>query len=272
MTEQELPEGCIAHILSYAATPADVATLSLVSKAFASAAEYDTVWDRFIPSDLSSFIPSSSTSKKALYLALSDNPTIIDQGKKSFQLEKQSGNKCYMISARDLHVIWGGTSQYWEWIKLPESRFEEVARLYAVCWLEISGKINTRVLSPNTLYAAFLVFKMIDANGFHHHPVMLSVGILGGIESCKNVCLDSSLEDDELNDSFRGLQRPNVRNDRWLEIEMENSEFRPGRRRTAYESQGTTSDLWKHGFFFEGIEVRPKHVFFAPPKRKGGFF
>lgn len=150
MTEQELPEGCIAHILSYAATPADVATLSLVSKAFASAAEYDTVWDRFIPSDLSSFIPSSSTSKKALYLALSDNPTIIDQGKKvsnyhviisgklnsvvlccivslnflmqSFQLEKQSGNKCYMISARDLHVIWGGTSQYWEWIKLPESR------------------------------------------------------------------------------------------------------------------------------------------------------
>ncbi|QCE07492.1 hypothetical protein DEO72_LG9g2512 [Vigna unguiculata] len=83
MKEEELPEGCIAEILSYAATPADVLNLSLVSKAFASAAEYDTVWDRFIPSDLSSFLPSSSipssTSKKALYHALSDNPTIIDQ-------------------------------------------------------------------------------------------------------------------------------------------------------------------------------------------------
>jgi len=146
-------------------------------------------------------------------------------------------------------------------VALQACRFEEVARLYAVCWLEISGKINTRVLSPNTLYAAFLVFKMIDANGFHHHPVMLSVGILGGIESCKNVCLDPSLEDDELNDSFRGLQRPNVRTDGWLEIEM--GEFLNSgleEDELHMKVKETTSNMWKHGFILEGIEVRPKHV------------
>lgn len=166
MKEQELPEGCIAEILSYAATPADLLNLSLVSKAFASASEYDTVWGRFIPSDLSSFLPSSSipssTSKKALYYALSDNPTIIDQGKKvyattilssscliliqclgnetvlqccvvslnffmqSFQLEKRNGKKCFMLSARDLNIIWGGTSQYWKWTNLPQSRLASV--------------------------------------------------------------------------------------------------------------------------------------------------
>ncbi|WVY99202.1 hypothetical protein V8G54_031353 [Vigna mungo] len=289
MKEQELPEGCIAEILSYAATPADLLNLSLVSKAFASASEYDTVWDRFIPSDLSSFLPSSSipssTSKKALYYALSDNPTIIDQGKKvrynhplivllnfdpmsgkrdsvtSFQLEKRNGKKCFMLSARDLNIIWGGTSQYWKWTNLPQSRFEEVARLYAVCWLEISGKINIRVLSPNTLYAAFLVFKMIDASGFHHHPVELSVGILGGNISFKNVCLDPSLEDDELDDTFLGLQRPSEREDGWLEIEM-GEFFNSGMEEDELHMKikETTSNMWKHGFILEGIEVRPKHV------------
>lgn len=202
MTEQELPEGCIAHILSYAATPADVATLSLVSKAFASAAEYDTVWDRFIPSDLSSFIPSSSTSKKALYLALSDNPTIIDQGKKvsnyhviisgklnsvvlccivslnflmqSFQLEKQSGNKCYMISARDLHVIWGGTSQYWEWIKLPESRLAFIHfsfSFFCFCiWWKLCREHIYRLEKLQLLYNTLFLFSL-----HNHSPLGLSL-------------------------------------------------------------------------------------------------
>lgn len=86
MESKELPEGCIAYILSYTSTPADAVRFSLVSKTFGSAAESDTVWDSFLPSDLSSIIspPSfpSSNSKKALYFALSDHHTIIDHGRK----------------------------------------------------------------------------------------------------------------------------------------------------------------------------------------------
>lgn len=141
MKSQDLPEGCVAHILSYICTPEDIVRLSLVSKAFYSAADYDTVWDRFIPSDFSSTISplSSSNSKKDLYFTLSDRPTIIDQGRKvrtlfllacsdvfygipemkcvvyvaslkflqSFQLEKRTAKKCYMLSARDISITWG---------------------------------------------------------------------------------------------------------------------------------------------------------------------
>ena len=81
MELQDLPEGCIAKILSYT-TPVDVCRLSLVSKAFRSAAESDTVWDCFLLSDFTSFIPPSSTSKNDLYFTLSDLPTIMDQGRK----------------------------------------------------------------------------------------------------------------------------------------------------------------------------------------------
>lgn len=80
MELQDLPEGCIAKILSYT-TPVDACRLS-VSIAFRSAAESDTVWDCFLLSDFTSFIPPSSTSKNDLYFTLSDLPTIMDQGRK----------------------------------------------------------------------------------------------------------------------------------------------------------------------------------------------
>jgi len=82
---QGLPEGCIAAILSRT-TPLDACRLSLISKTFCSAAESDTVWEHFLPTDshfisLSPSLPNAPT-KKALYLALSGCPIIIDDGKK----------------------------------------------------------------------------------------------------------------------------------------------------------------------------------------------
>ncbi|XP_061342638.1 putative F-box protein PP2-B12 [Gastrolobium bilobum] len=270
MELQALPEGCIAHILSYT-TPVDVCSLSLISKAFCSAAESDALWDRFLPSDLVSIISessssllasSSSSSKKALYLALSDHPIIIDHGTKSFQLERKSGKKCYMLSARDLSITWGDTPEYWNWITLPGSRFEEVAKLVKVSWLEIHGRINTLALSSDTHYAAFLVFKMIDAFGFQHKPVVCSVGTFGFRGCTKKVCLDPNLEETQLDASFQGLQRPSVRSDGWLEIEMgeflisgvEDEEVEI--QISAWEKK---SQWWKHGFYLQGIEIRPKH-------------
>ncbi|KAK7278268.1 hypothetical protein RJT34_23294 [Clitoria ternatea] len=257
----ELTEGCIADILSHT-TPVDACRLSLVSKSFRFAADSDTVWNRFLPSIISqsSFLPHNFPSKKALYLALADHPLTIHHAKRSFQLEKRSGNKCYMLSARDLSICWGSTDQYWNWISFPHSRFLEVAMLVAVCWFDICGRINTVALSSNTLYAAFLVFKLIDANGFHYDPAVLSVSV-GGHNSSKNVCLDPNLEDENLDERFQGLQRPYARSDGWLEIEM-GEFFNSGLEEDEVEMRvrETTSNWWKHGFILEGIEVRPKHV------------
>lgn len=88
---EELPEGCIAAILSHT-TPVDAGRLSTVSKTFRSAANSDTVWDRFLtshPQGINSIISDSPShanapTRKALYLALSDRHIIIDNGKKVF--------------------------------------------------------------------------------------------------------------------------------------------------------------------------------------------
>jgi len=149
MDFEGLPEGCIADILSRT-TPADACRLSLVSKLFHSAAESDALWERFLPSDYRSIISQCMfpdyPSKKALYLALSDRPVIIDEGKKvivfgsnllccfglsincpicgmqSFQLERKSGKKIYMLAARSFSIVWGDTDQYWNWSPHPDSR------------------------------------------------------------------------------------------------------------------------------------------------------
>ncbi|QHO34598.1 F-box protein [Arachis hypogaea] len=240
MDLQALPEGCIANILSLT-TPLDAGRLSLISRTFCSAAQSDSVWERFLPSDLESIISDSHQfssliaaypSKKALYLHLSDHPLLIDHGRKSFQLDKRTGKKCYMIAARDLTIIWGSTPEYWEWITLPESRFKEVAKLLA----------------------------MIDAHGFHLEPAELTVGIVGGISSTKSVCLDPNVEERHLGPNFQGLERPKERSDGWLEIEMGDF-FNLGLEdEVEMRVIEIDSKWWKHGFFLQGIEVRPKIV------------
>ena len=85
----ELPEGCIAAIISFT-SPRDACRLAAVSKMFNSAAHSDAVWDRFLPSDYADIIARSdggaellnSLSKKDLFLRLAFRPLLIDGGTK----------------------------------------------------------------------------------------------------------------------------------------------------------------------------------------------
>ncbi|KAH0994535.1 hypothetical protein GBA52_018399 [Prunus armeniaca] len=303
---QNLPEGCIANVVSLT-TPRDACRLSSVSRSFKSASESDAVWDRFIPPETHTILslqsPSSSVSsspsspsstsnsksKKELYLTLCDNPVLIDQGKMSFSLEKSSGKKCYMISARALSIVWADTPHYWKWISLPDSRFEEVAELVSVCWLEIRGKIGRRMLSPSTLYKAYLVFKSTaGAYGFDHQPVEVSVGMLGGEEPTRGrVFLDAERGQNTANHIAPGPRRiglinrrhflgyqssqpreineaqyPKERDDGWLEIEL--GEFfcqgggDGGDGELEMACLEVTGGHWKGGLIVQGIEIRPK--------------
>ncbi|KAI8537978.1 hypothetical protein RHMOL_Rhmol09G0065200 [Rhododendron molle] len=40
----------------------------------------------------------------------------------SFALDRESGKKCYTLSAREVAIAWKEDSRYWKWISLPESR------------------------------------------------------------------------------------------------------------------------------------------------------
>jgi len=140
-------------------------------------------------------------------------------------------------------------------------RFPEVAELVDVCWLEILGVINTIILSPNTQYAAYVVFKMIDAYGFQNRSADLSVGVEGGERSTKIVCLDPNVEDGpQLHNGADELQRPSVRSDGWLEIEM-GEFFNSGIENEEVQMNliQTRGGNWKRGLVLEGIEVRPKY-------------
>ncbi|XP_044481082.1 putative F-box protein PP2-B12 isoform X1 [Mangifera indica] len=283
-----LPEGCIAAIIS-CTTPREACRLSLVSSIFKSAAESDVVWESFLPPDYQTIISKSSPcplpfssstssllglpSKKDLFLSLCNQPILIDDGKKSFSLDKQSGKICCMISSRDLMIVWGDTPTYWRWASLPGARFQEVAELIGVCWLEISGKISTRILSPGTNYAAYLVFKPTAGSyGFENQPVEVSVGLVGTENQKRSVylvtgrrlCMQYLLgrPPSLLYRSRRVKWQASLareRGDDWLEVELgdfyntgdENGELEI----SILETRG---GHWKGGLIIQGIEIRPK--------------
>ncbi|XAR48855.1 hypothetical protein NMG60_11031820 [Bertholletia excelsa] len=158
-----LPEGCISAILSLT-SPRDVCGSSAISPVFKAVADADPVWEAFLPPDYPEILsrsvsPVAFTTKKQLYRSLADNPILLEGGKRSFALDKESGKNCYMLGARELLIAWGDTPRYWTWISLPQSRFPEVANLVEV-WLDIRGRINSLLLSPKTSYVAYLVSKL----------------------------------------------------------------------------------------------------------------
>jgi hypothetical protein len=54
-------------------------------------------------------------------------------------LDRATGAKCYMLSARKLGIAWGDTPQYWRWIPITVSRFATcLAQKSHVCLLSIS--------------------------------------------------------------------------------------------------------------------------------------
>ncbi|XP_047946441.1 F-box protein PP2-B11-like [Salvia hispanica] len=160
-----LPGECLSEILQRT-SPADAMRFATISKASKSAADSDAVWDKFLPEDWPEIIsrsvfPVVYSNNKELYFILCNSPILLDAGKLSFSLEKGNGKKCYMVGARELEIIWcGNTPMYWDLTSHPDSRFSEVALLKIVHWLEIRGTINTRMLSSNTIYGCYLVFKL----------------------------------------------------------------------------------------------------------------
>ncbi|KVI07865.1 putative F-box protein PP2-B12 [Cynara cardunculus var. scolymus] len=278
-----LPEGFLAEALALT-SPRDACRLSSTNSVFRSAADWDSLWQSFLPPE---YLPEvvvadgdgGHHSKKSLYLRICDHPLIIDQGNKSFSLDKGSGKKCYMLAARHLSISRADSPNCWRWTSIAESRFPEVIELITVCLLEVNGTINTSILSPNTTYAAYLVFKTTPkAYGFEYQPVEVSIGRHGDKCETRMAYLDPEA----------GLRRrlqprrriglfsrgpfanyavvppskeigPKPRPDGWLEIKI--GEY--------LNEQGDETELemsvmevkggnWKSGLIIQGIEIRPK--------------
>ena len=68
-------------------------------------------------------------------------------------------------------------------------RFSEGAELLKISWLEIGGKIHCNMLSQNTTYAAYMVFKMSDKSYGLDYPLQVAEVSIGATESTRQVCL-----------------------------------------------------------------------------------
>ncbi|KAK1283721.1 F-box protein PP2-B11 [Acorus calamus] len=254
-----LPEGCVSHVVSFT-TPRDACRASLVSSNFRSTWDSDSVWERFLPSDCMEVLsravePVGFSSKKELYLRLC-RPILIDGGTKSFALVRSSGKKCFMLSARAITIIWGDTPAYWTWITPPDARFSEAAELLDVCLLGIGGKMDVKILSGDTTYAAYLVFKLSDEVYGLNLPPQHSYVRFRDPPLNHNVCIHPQVTG--MADPPAG-RVPQMRGDGWMEVEM--GEF--------YVENGAEGEVdmalteangrhWKKGLIVLGIEVRPK--------------
>ncbi|XP_054781975.1 putative F-box protein PP2-B12 [Prosopis cineraria] len=262
-----LPVDCISNIISLT-SPKDACRTCSVASVFRTAEDSDTVWERFLPghyedmiarSSSQSFFTSSLT-KKQIFFHLCDHPVLLNDGKMCLGLEKDSGKKCCMLSAKGLTIVWADRKSYWQWISLPESRFTEVAKLNHVWWLDIKARVKVNdLLSPGTIYSAFFVYKLEEEHSMADRYVELSVNNEESVSgSHRRVILDPSSKHSIMKKKQRASARK--REDGWMEVEM-GEFFISGH----YGCEGFTEfRLWetngyiKDGLIVEGIEFRPK--------------
>jgi hypothetical protein len=133
-------------------------------------------------------------------------------------------------------------------------RFSEVAYLLEVCWLEIRGRIETKNLSPNTRYGAYLIYTIMGQCHPNYIPAKVSIRFEGENEG--NNATIAYLQP-YTPEGVEG-QVPRKREDMWFEIEI--GEFFNGQVDSLVEMHllGTDSLMWKSGLVVHGIELRPK--------------
>ncbi|CAL5397274.1 unnamed protein product [Camellia sinensis] len=265
-----LPQDCIGYILSFASAR-DICRMSLVSPAMQVASESDILWEKFLPLDYEEVLsrlvsPIVFKSKKELFLKLC-NPVLIDKGEKMLWLDKLTGKKSCMLSARELSITWADHPLYWSWKPLLQSRFAEVVELISIWWLEINAKINTRMLSPNTSYKAYLIVKFANrAYGLDSLHSKVSVEV-SNYRTNRTIYLrhpDRKIQLSErlytLSSVYTGNEDtvPCKREDGWLEIELGEFYNDGSEDEVKMSLKEVSGAHLKGGLIVGGIEIRPK--------------
>ncbi|KAK2973994.1 hypothetical protein RJ640_022717 [Escallonia rubra] len=161
-------------------------------------------------------------------------------------------------------------------------RFSEVAELVSVFWLDIGGKIGTKLLSPKTTYGAYLVFKLGEQPYGLDYPAKAVVRFardreyeaevgLGelGEDGISTVYLTSpgisrvrrrrGIYDMAMREPEANARLVQNRKDGWKEIEL--GEFFNDEGDDDYVKMRLMEIKDQHrkgGLIVEGIEVRPK--------------
>uniref|UniRef100_A0A8I6Y8F9 F-box domain-containing protein n=1 Tax=Hordeum vulgare subsp. vulgare TaxID=112509 RepID=A0A8I6Y8F9_HORVV len=284
---ERLPEELLVHVVSLTSPP-DACRAAAVSRAFRATADSDAVWSFFLPRNLPRFakgeLPCKPTSKKGLFRRLSDHPALLPHKLVSMQLDRATGAERFTISARALQIPRCNGLHRARACSLPncskedKSRFfSEAAQFCRVNELDIRAKIQRKMLSQNTTYAVYLVFKLAYVySGFDFPHEVASVGFAGR-ESTRQVCVQGYVDDVDGADSpprkhiFQGctggLSRdaipsreevhfPREKADGWMEVEL--GEFHNEEDDDGGEVSISFMGESKSGLIVLGIELRSK--------------
>lgn len=149
-----------------------------------------------------------------------------------------------------------------------EYRFKEVAELVMTSWLDIHGKISTKMLSADTRYGVYLVIKLDKrAYGLDSVPSEVSVEVAGSsYKSTGHTYLRRGRNGtEEIREDFGGItgleKILRERKDGWEEIEL--GEFYNGHesddeKEVSMRFSEVKGHRLKGGIVLEGIEIRPK--------------
>ncbi|XP_019085381.1 PREDICTED: putative protein PHLOEM PROTEIN 2-LIKE B4 [Camelina sativa] len=146
-----------------------------------------------------------------------------------------------MLSAKQLGITFD-SHYFWQWISIPESRFDQVPELLVEVPFKISGVMNTQILSPKTCYSAYIVYKTRDR---FHGLKPIGVGFIGqGTRVTKRW-------------ERKNLIKLEEREDGWMETEL-------GEFFTDFDCEETVLSIieidyayWKRGLIIQGIDIRP---------------
>ncbi|KAG7994284.1 hypothetical protein I3843_01G050800 [Carya illinoinensis] len=144
---EDIPESCVALVLMYL-DPPDICRLARLNRTFRGASSADFLWESKLPSNylyiMERFFDEEALvkfGKKDIYARLC-RPNSFDNGTKELWLEKSTGDVCVAISSKALRITGIDDRRYWKHIPTEESRFQTVAYLQQIWWLEVDGEFE----------------------------------------------------------------------------------------------------------------------------------
>ncbi|KAK6155765.1 hypothetical protein DH2020_010013 [Rehmannia glutinosa] len=143
----DLPESCIALVLSRL-DPSEICKLACVNNTFREASLSDVVWESKLPENHHILVKKlfgvaclKALSKKEIFDRLS-HPIRFAADTKEVWLDKSRGGVSVAISWKGLKITGIDDRRYWTHISSHESRFQTIAYLQQIWWLEIEGKLE----------------------------------------------------------------------------------------------------------------------------------
>ncbi|XP_011091685.1 F-box protein PP2-A13 [Sesamum indicum] len=204
---EDIPESCMALVLSYL-DPPEIAKLARLNRAFRAASSADFIWVPKLPSNYRYILDKfpdralGDKGKKDIYAGLC-RPNPFDGGTKEVWIDKRTGGVCLAISSKAMAITGIDDRRYWNHITTGESRFQTVAYLHQIWWLEVDGDLEFQF--PRGTYSLFFrlqlgrvgkrlgrrVCNSENVHGWDIKPVQFQLTTLDGQHAVSRCMLDN---------------------------------------------------------------------------------